>query len=292
MKSEQEIYHLTPGTVLQKRYVVGKAEEHYIFGQILYSAWDSVLEIRVLISEYYLHCVRVPGEAEVRILKTDPQEFYDGKRQFLNTPRMLKEFGDEPAVIKIQDYFEENQTAYMVMEYWGNITTLSEIIDNEGKMTEEEATVTLKSVMQALKVIHAAGIIYKGISPKNIFVSSGGAIKLIDFSASQKYKSEGGNDAIIITPAYSPVEQYDSAGKIRPWTDVYALGATMYRMITGVKPEESIERKMRDTLVPPKELNPSLSQGFSDVIIKAMAVDKRQRFKTVRKFEKALAAII
>lgn len=137
------------------------------------------------------------------------------------------------------------------MEYLEGIT-LKELIKKEERIPEEVAVRMMMPIIKLLKALHSDGIIHRDISPDNIFLCNNGNIKLIGFSVAKFYTND--NRAIVRTTGYSPIEQYYFAGKIGPWSDVYALGATMYRMITGVKPEESTERKMRDTLVPPKAL--------------------------------------
>lgn len=288
MKSEQENYYLPLGTVLHDKYIVGRFMGCDSIG-VNYIAWDTVREQRVVIKECFPHgrAVRKPGSAHLTVVKYEP--WFKIMRDFLDVARKLAKFQNESGVHAIYDGFEENNTAYIVMEYLEGIT-LKEYIKNTDIMPEQTAIQLLMPIMKSLKSLHSDGIIHREIEPKNIFMSSNGNIKLINFSSAKFYDNDtrGFNLAL----GYSPVEQYGSVNKQGPWSDVYALGATMYRMVTGVRPEESIERKEHDTLAPPKELNPSLSQEFSKVIMKAMAVDKRHRFKTVKKLEEALEAIL
>jgi serine/threonine protein kinase len=149
----------------------------------------------------------------------------------------------------------------------------------------------MQSLCAALKSVHAAGIIHRDISPDNIYLCSNGTVKLIDFGSARFSKHESQQVlkmTQVMKPGFSPPEQYQSISEQGAWTDIYALGATLYYMITGVKPEESTNRKTEDNLVAPKELIPEISDYINDTILRAMAVDMHLRFSSVDEFEKAL----
>ncbi|MCM1307717.1 MAG: serine/threonine protein kinase [Butyrivibrio sp.] len=281
---------LIPGTILHNRYVVGKCLLHGAGYKNTYLAWDHVQEIKVVINEYFPvdFCARFPQKSE--LIHICIREFQDGMKWFLDGVRTIYQFRNEPGILTVWDFFEENKTAYAVSEYLGNAVMLNEFIKNKERMTGEGAAALLKPVMNALKAMHSAGYIHRDITPNNISVSSDGAAKLINFSILMKYRSDRQSPSIVLSPGYAPVELYCSSnkGQLGPWTDVYSLGATMYRIVTGIKPEEAIQRKMCDRLLPPNKRKPILTEGFSDAIMKALAVDKKRRFKTVEEFEKAL----
>ena len=141
--------------------------------------------------------------------------------------------------------------------------------------------------MKALSQVHKEGIIHRDISPDNIIIQKRGKTVLLDFgSARQSLGEETKSLTVLLKHGYAPVEQYQSQGKQGPYTDVYALCATMYWMVSGQKPVEAIERLVQDTLVPLKERmykgeKLAVSEGFSDIVAKGMAVKREERYQSV-----------
>lgn len=165
---------------------------------------------------------------------------------------------------------------------------LKEFIRMNEMMTGGEAMALLKSVMSALKAMHSAGYIHTEIASDNIGICQVGGIKIMDYARIRKYKLNQQSPACAMYLGYCPIEQYGNGGGLGPWTDVYSLGATMYRMVTSRGPDEAGSRAVRDLLLPPNEYNPFLSKRFVNVLMKALAVNKKHRFKTVQEFERAL----
>jgi serine/threonine protein kinase len=283
-----ELYHLHAGTVLRNRYAVGKVLGFGGFG-ITYKVRDRNLEVVLAVKEYYPSGLvnRIPGSKNV-ILFTGSRtgEYNHGLLRFLDEAKSMARFGSHKSIINVFEYFEENNTAYIVMEYLDGVT-LSDFLKNNS-MDVDSCVEVVQRVCAALKDIHKAGIVHRDVSPDNIFLCTNGAIKLIDFGAARFASSEESRMTIILKPGFAPPEQYNKVDIQGPWTDIYALGATMYLMITGVKPEESTNRKIADTLAAPSEIDPAIPAHISNTVMKAMAIDKHLRFSAIVDFEKAL----
>lgn len=287
----EEAYHLHPGMMLANRYVMGTVLGFGGFG-ISYRAWDTKLEKMVAIKEYYPNGIvnRMPGEKEVIIFSGNREkEFVNGKKRFLDEARNMARFSTHPNIVHVFDFFEENHTAYIVMEFLDGISFKQYIREHNGQVDIDRAVDVVMSVLEALKAIHKARIVHRDISPDNIFICRGGTIKLIDFGAARFSSGEEEKTlSIVLKPGYAPPEQYRSRSRQGPWTDIYAVGGVLYRAITGRMPDESVNRKVKDELKEPKEWRPEIPDYLNVAIMRAMAVDQELRFKTVEEFGDAL----
>lgn len=286
-----EPYHLYPGIRLQNRYVIGTVVGFGGFG-IIYHAWDERLETMVAIKEFYPSGIvqRIPGEKEVIIYTgSGKKEFENGIDRFLDEARNMAKFSTHANIMNVYDFFEENHTAYIVMEFLHGISLKQYVKNKNGRIDAEQAIDIISKVCDALKDIHKEGIIHRDISPDNIFICEDGKVKLIDFGAARFSTGEEEKTlSIILKPGFAPPEQYRSKSKQGPWTDVYALAATLYRIVTGVVPEESVNRIVEDNLIVPKEIEPSLSENFSNALMKGMALNQDLRFQTIDQFQAAI----
>lgn len=293
----KEAYHLYPGTVLNGHYVIGTTVGFGGFG-ITYRAWDTVLDKMVAIKEFYPNGIvnRVPGEKEVIIYSGNrANEFQNGKIRFLAEARNMARFNTHPNIVNVYEFFEENNTAYIAMEFLDGMSYKQYIAKNGGRVDYQTAVNVMLSVMDALREIHKVKIIHRDISPDNIFlipVESGEEnyrVKLIDFGAARFSSGEEEKTlSIILKPGYAPPEQYRSRSKQGPWTDIYAVGAVLYRSVTGIMPDESVNRMVEDHLAPPNQLVPEIPQYLSDSIMRAMALRQELRFQNVVQFQSAI----
>ena len=285
-----EAYHLAPGEILNHKYIVGTAIDSGGFG-IIYRAWDAQMEQVVAIKEYFPNGVvsRVPGQNDVIIYSGKNREvFRKGVDRFLVEARNMAEFS-QPDIVALYDYFEENNTAYIVMEYLDGVSFKEYLKERGGQIPREEVVDITLHVLAALEEIHSHHIIHRDISPDNIFLCSNHRVKVIDFGAARfSSGEESSNFSTIVKPSYAPAEQYRTKSRQGPFTDLYALGACMYQAAAGEKPQESLARAMHDDLRPPKELNPEVPEYLSDIIMKAMAMDEDERFQSSEEFMKAL----
>lgn len=286
-----EPIHIVPGTVLNNRYILGTAVGAGGFG-IVYKAWDETLESIVAVKEFFVNrlVTRAPGTKDLIVTHKGRSEFEYRKQRFLAEARTMAKFGAHRSIPNVFEFFEENNTAYIVMELLQGMTLSEYITDNGGKVDVDFATMVINEVGIALNSLHKEGITHCDVAPDNIFLCNGKEIrvKLMDLGAARLQDNSTDVIDIILKPGYSPVEQYDNSKNIGPWTDIYSLGATFYMMITGVKPEESTNRKIGDTTVPPAQMDSFVNENLSNAIMKALAIDIHMRFKKVDEF---LAAI-
>ncbi len=293
----KEAYHLHPGTELNGHYIIGTTVGFGGFG-ITYRAWDRVLEKMVAIKEFYPNGIvnRVPGEKEVIIYSGNrADEFLNGKIRFLAEARNMARFNTHPNIVNVYEFFEENNTAYIAMEFLEGMSYKQYIAQHNGRVDCQTAVNVVLSVTDALREIHKVKIIHRDISPDNIFMvpvdqqATNYKVKLIDFGAARFSSGEEEKTlSIILKPGYAPPEQYRSRSKQGPWTDIYAVGAVLYRSVTGRMPEESVNRVVEDHLPPPNALVPEIPQYLSDAIMRAMALSQELRFQNVDQFQAAL----
>ena len=294
----EESIHMQPGTLLHDRYIVGRVLGYGGFG-VTYIGWDGKLEQKVAIKEYLPgeFSTRMPGQSQVTVFNGDKSEqFRDGLKKFVEESKRLAKFQNEAGIVKIFDSFEENETAYIIMEYLDGIT-LKEYLGQVGTIPEDEAINMLMPVMESLQTVHAEGLLHRDIAPDNIFLTKDGSVKLIDFGASRyATTSHSRSLTVIIKPGYSPEEQYRSRGDQGPYTDVYAIAATLYRMITGKTPPDAMERRAKyenqnkDILIEPHKLVKNISRNREVAILNAMNVRVEDRPPDIKTFIEELNA--
>lgn len=290
--SAKEAYHITPGSVLQKQYIVGRVLGFGGFG-ITYIGYDMVLDHKVAIKEYMPSefSTRMPNQQMVTVYSGDREEqFKEGLIKIIDEARRLANFASEPGIVHIYNCFEANNTAYIVMEYLDG-ESLKEKISRDGKMAVDEAQPIILAVLSALKKVHEAGIIHRDIAPDNIYLLKSGEVKLLDFGAARYATTKHSKSlSVIIKPGYAPEEQYRSRGDQGPWTDVYALAATFYKMLTGITPEEAMERSVKDELKRPSKLGVKIGKSTETALMNALNVKIQDRTQSAEAFEQELLA--
>ncbi len=280
-------HHLLPGTLLKNRYYVGAALGEGGFG-ITYIGKDTILGITVAIKEYYPCSLVNRSNTDSPVIYTsctqERKEFFKkGKQSFLKEAQALAKFDNCPGIVSVKDYFEENNTAYIIMEYLDGIT-LREFFKTNGVLSYEQAISVMKPIIESLSKIHAAGLIHRDISPENIMLS-GKTVKLIDFGAARFFSGEDEHSlSVVLKHGYAPEEQYRTKGHQGPWTDVYALCATIYECITGVTPDQANDRLRNDELKAPSELGVNISPGAEFVLMKGLNLLQEQRYQNVSHF--------
>ena len=294
---EENPYHLPMRTVLKGRYIIGKPLGQGGFG-ITYAAWDSLLEKKVAIKEYLPtdFATRSVGSPTVIVFNMERAErFQKGMESFLNESRRLAMFNTVPGVVGIFDCFNENNTAYIVMEYLEG-KTLGQIIRENGKLPYDKAVYIMLQVLNALDVVHQAGIIHRDVAPDNVFVCDDGSVKLLDFGAARYVTTSHSRSlSMILKMGYAPVEQYSTKGDQGTWTDVYACGATLYYAITGVQPTDSYDRMDEtkdDKLAKPSKYVRKLPKNVEIAILNAMNIMPENRTQTAKAFADELEGTI
>lgn len=284
---------LKPGVILKERYKIEEVIGAGGFG-ITYRAWDPLLQSYVAIKEYYPSGIATRSADSSKVcvpVGQEQREYHRGRIRFLKEAQDVARFQSEPNIVSIYDYLEENDTAYMVMEYLHGCTLKQYIREHGGRLDTDHILHICLSVLDALAVVHKAGMIHRDISPENIFICEDLTVKLIDFGAAKQVYLEGEQTmSVVLKPGYAPPEQYAKKDKQGPWTDIYALGATLYFAATGEKPEESFGRVLEDTIKPVCEVNPEIPRAMSQVIMRAMSVKIEDRYQTVEAMREALLA--
>lgn len=292
----REVYHLQPGTVLHQKYQIGVVIGFGGFG-IVYKAWDLALNRVVAVKEYYptMYLKRDPGMTQVILFdKKNEEAFLKGKEEFLTEARNIAKYNSHPNIVHVYDFFEENGTAYFVMEYLDGKTLkqyMREAKQQGQVIALDSAIMVTRSVLSALSAAHKDKIIHRDIKPGNVFILNDGTVKLFDFGAARfADEDQEQTRTIIITPGYAPPEQYQKKSKQGPYTDIYAVGAMFYEMVTNVKLEESINRKVVDEVRNPNEWNSSIPLPINNAIMRALAIQPEIRFKTVEEFDAAIVS--
>ncbi len=298
---KKELLHIDAGTVLAERYLIGNALGFGGFG-VTYIGYDRKLKRRVAIKEYLPSefATRALHQPEVMINNNEKkkQQFSDGMKKFIDEAKSLAKLSSLDGIVHIYDSFEANNTAYIVMEYLEG-ETLATFMKREKMVPEEHAVEIISPVLQTLEEVHRRGIIHRDIAPDNIFLARGQDgkthVKLIDFGAS-RYASTSHSKSltVLIKPGYSPAEQYQSNGEQGPFTDVYAVAAVLYHLVTGVRPEDAFERRTqlqsggKDPLKDPSSYNSKISENFENALMNALSVRVEDRSETAEVFLKEL----
>lgn len=279
---------LAEGHRLNGRYRVCRSLGQGGFG-ITYLAADELLGQNIVIKEYFPAVLAGRAtDGSVRIEQEEGREaFEEGRSRFLREARILTSLLDVPGVVKAWNYFQENQTAYLVMEYVQGIS-LRSWLEQHGEVSFEEALRMLKPVVLALAGIHKKGLLHRDITPDNLMVGENGAVKLLDFGSARSYLREKDSEmtqTVLLKSGYAPPEQYDGKSVQGPWTDLYALCATMYEMITGCMPEDAIQRQIRDELEAPSAYGAKITPEQEEHLLKrGLALDERERYASVAEF--------
>ena len=278
--------YLVPGVQLDNRYTIGTVIGAGGFG-ITYIAWDNSQNATVAIKEYYPQgIVSRSGSSKVEIYNKQEKSYEHGRARFLKEARSLAQLNANPRTVSILDFFEENNTAYIVMEYLKGCNLKEYLKDSNNSISFELIKRMADNICDALRDVHSIGMVHRDISPDNIFLCNDGTFKLIDFGAvKQSINDSNLSETVVLKHGYAPVEQYSKSGNIGPWTDIYALSATIYRLATGNVPPESIDRLSSDNMLPPKAINNQLPRNFSNTVMKGMAVQINDRYQRIEDFK-------
>lgn len=287
-----EVFQLRPGTLLKGHYLLGKVIGFGGFGTT-YLAWDETMDRPVAIKEYLptIFATRNTEKTKVTVYAgAKAEQFEKGRKQFLEEARKLAKFTGHESIVGVYDFFEENGTAYIVMEYLEG-ETLTDLLKREGKLSYDAAIRIAEPILKALRDVHKEGIVHRDVAPDNIRITKDGKVKLLDFGAAREASVNHSHSlSVIYKPGYAPEEQYQSRGEQGPWTDVYALAATFYKMLTGVKPAPSLERLVHDTLVPPSQMGAKLTKNQENAILNALNVRRESRTQSAEEFLRELTS--
>lgn len=250
-------------------------------------------EVPVCIKEYFFkdYCYREEGDFAVRVHSETGRTLFDKfKEKLIKEAKILSEV-HHPHIVNVLEVFEENGTAYIAMEYISGCS-LKYMMDKEGVLPEVKVLRYVRQIGDALQFVHEKNILHLDIKPSNILIDSSGKARLIDFGVSKRYdieQQETSTTMLTLSKGFASIEQYDDEGtqNFSPCPDIYSLGATMYNLLTGKIPTESILRATRP-LQKPSELNKEISPKTEAVIMKAMQIIPSERFQTVAEMMAAL----
>jgi|GEM_PF-1814716 len=271
------------GTMLKSRYKIGTVIGDGGFG-ITYRAVDMNTGKGVAVKEFYPREVVARSSMDhttVKLVNRDnTAQFQKGLNSFLEEANGLARFNNTDKIVNVYDFFEQNGTAYIVMEYLRGKPLSRYAKDHGGKISVSAAINVIMKMCEALSYVHGAGMVHRDISPDNIFVEKTGKIKLIDFGAAREsYGNEEKTLSIVLKPNYAPPEQFRKKSRQGPWTDVYALGATVYKLLTGRTPDQAIDRIMEDEMQVPSRYNPEVPLFLDRIVMKMMAPKIEDRFQ-------------
>jgi serine/threonine protein kinase len=278
--------------MLNNRYLIGKVIGVGGFG-IVYIAWDNNLDIKVAVKEYLPKEYASRSNDHISILPYTggaKDEYSIGAEKFLDEAKALAKFQDHPGIVTVHESFRTNNTAYMVMQYLDGLTLKEYLKRQPGeKMPFNMAVKAMIPIMDALKEVHKYGFVHRDISPDNIFITKQKQIKLLDFGAARYAIGEHSKSLTsVLKHGYAPVEQYSSKGNQGPWSDVYAVAATIYRAVTGEVPLDAMERIQEDLIKSPKQLGVEIPIAGELALMKGLALKAVDRYTSVPEFQSAL----
>ncbi len=280
---------LPQGAILAGQYVISRVLGQGGFG-ITYQAADHKTGRTVAVKEFF------PDTMAARTDRTTVsafsgergESFAYGKACFLKEAETLAQFIGNEHIVRVFSYFEENGTAYFVMEFIEGTSFDQYIKDHGGKIPYEEAEKVMLPVIDALAAVHAKGIVHRDVTPDNIYLTKDGGVKLLDFGAARYSLGDKSRSLdVVLKHGFAPKEQYTRRGRQGPYTDVYTVGASLYFAVTGRRPPDSIDRLEEDELIPPSSLV-KIPQEKEDAILKAMNVQPANRYQTMGEFRQAL----
>lgn len=280
---------LQANTILNYRYQILDSLGQGGFG-ITYLAVDTILDSEVCIKELYISGSSTRGQ-NMTVLTQNINEFSfsDFKNRFLQEAKQLSRF-NHFNIVRVIDYFEENNTAYYAMEYIDG-ETLKDLVISSGPLEFNQSIQIIKQLLNAVETVHKAGMLHRDIKPDNIIIAEDGRVVLIDFGSAREYdESKTLNQTAMISPCYAPLEQYNPNAKKGAYTDIYSIGATFYFMLTGHKPLNVIER-YTERMIAPHELNKSVDIRVSSAIMLAMEMKPEDRFQNAIEFKEAISII-
>lgn len=280
---------LQPGSILNGKYMVGRILGQGGFG-ITYIGWDIALEKKVAVKEYYPsgQVGRTPGTNALSWYTSESAALarQTGLEMFLKEARKMSKVDDVSGIVRVRDLFQENQTAYIVMDYVEG-ETLKARLQKTGPMAWDQAKGIFQPAIRAMEQVHKAGLIHRDLSPDNLMLTKDGQVFILDLGAAKDLNiNTGASSMQVAKSGFSPFEQYSQRGGSGPWTDVYAMAATVYYTLTGVLPPAAIDRVEEDTM--DWSLVSTLPERAREALRAAMAVSVKKRTQSMEELEKGL----
>lgn len=283
--------YLKPGTVLQNKFIIGYPIGSGGFGNT-YIGWNRLLLRKVAVKEFFPEqYIRRTGDNMTVSLMAEnlKPRFERGLQQFLEEARNVAALQDIKGVVEISNFFEENGTGYIVMEYLEGMDVKTILQKSGGRKEYEWCRRIILTLLHTLREIHKRGVLHRDIAPDNLFVTDEGVIKLIDFGAARHSDVLADMRAeVVLKEGYAPIEQYSRGAPQGPYTDIYAVAALFYRMLTGQKPIPAKERLGHDTLITPSEMGVTLPEQAEMAIMVCLNIQPQYRLQSADEFMEAL----
>ena len=285
--SDSNSYHpsyLAPKTVLDDRYIVGKLLS-FNGESATYIGYDNVSNEKVFIKEYMPDalCQRTKQSPELIVDPGSVVQYKNYMSEFIELNKSLSRLRTMSHIVAPLDMFSQNNTAYVILQYAEAITLKQYLAENAGELTWDQVKKLFPPLLTTLSCVHNAGILHRGISLENILVTDRGELKLTGF-AIQGIRTVNTDLAPELYTGYSAPEQYSGDQWEGTWTDVYAVAAVMYRLLSGCMPTEPMARIGKDSLMEPNKINPHVPVNVSKVIVQAMRLNQNHRIQTVTDF--------
>lgn len=284
-------YALPLNTILAGKYVVGRVLGQGGFG-ITYIGWDLALERKVAIKEYYPsgQVSRTQGARSLTWYTTEQASVArkSGMEMFLKEARKMVKVDNIPGVVRVLELFQENGTAYIVMEFVEG-ETLKTRLQKTGPLSWSQTKAIFEPVVHAMSKVHRAGLVHRDLSPDNLMLTADGSVKILDLGAAKDLNVNSGASSMQVAKSgFSPLEQYIQRGNSGPWTDVYAIAATIYYTLTGKLPPNAVDRLDHDTLSWSEPGLTALSPAALAALEHAMEVQISDRIQTMDELEQRL----
>ncbi len=294
---EQEVIRSTNGKtslavnhLLHRRYRIVRVIGAGGFG-ITYEAWDEKMAMKVAIKEYFPKnlVARNAGDHHVTVMtQADALEYKKGLKRFINEAKSLAKMSNYDVIVNVFDYFEENHTAYIIMEYLEG-KSLKTYLDECGQLPLDRVVHLMQILANALQEVHNRGLVHRDINPDNIFLCENGRVHIIDFGAAKNIDThDKKTQTVILTPQYAPLEQFQKQSRNEATLDVYALGATVYKTLTGQSPPSAIDRIGTDRLVAPRKIRSEVPIELEEIVLKCMALYPENRYQSMQELLEAL----
>ena len=276
--------YLPPATVLDGRYIAGKLLS-YNGESAVYIGYDMVASEKVLIKEYMPDalCTRTKESTEITVNQNSVVQYKNYMSEFIELNKTLSRMRTLSHIVPAVDMFNANNTEYVVLQYVEAITLKQFLQDNAGELSWEQIKKMFPPILTTLSLIHNAGIIHRGISLDTILVTNRGELKLTGFAIAEERMANTDLSPELFV-GYTAPEQYSSKEWQGTWTDVYAVAAVLYRLLTGCMPPEAMARVADDNLREPAYINSNVPPNVSKVIMQAMTLSCNSRIQTVTEF--------
>jgi len=277
---------LQPGSILDERYFIGRVLGQGGFG-ITYVGFDEILGGIVAIKEHFPKAI-VQRSTDGKVITNNSNEYKAGLKKFTEEAKAVAKFKNHKNIVSVLSYMTSNNTAYMIMEYIQG-RTVKDILAGGKSLPVKDALEVIHQVLDGIGACHSARLIHRDLTPDNIYITTQGSVKILDFGSARETVEGGDNEFTqVLKKSYAPVEQFQQGQGQGPWTDIYSIGASLYRMLLGKPPElNSVDRLLNDTLKSPlesrnlKDWNSELDQA----LMKAMAVRPDARYQHVDEFK-------